>query len=43
VAFRVRRPTRLITHRSSLDRVTEAHDTSGHAAGTQALEVILEA
>jgi alcohol dehydrogenase len=36
-------PTRLITHRFSLDRVMEAYDTFGRAASTQALKVILEA
>ncbi len=34
-------PTRLITHRFTLDQIIEAYDTFGHAAATQALKVII--
>jgi alcohol dehydrogenase len=36
-------PKRLITHRFSLDRIMEAYETFGNAAGTHALKVIIEA
>jgi alcohol dehydrogenase len=34
-------PTRLITHRFTLDQIIEAYDTFGRAAATQALKVII--
>ena len=34
-------PTRLITHRFTLDQILEAYDTFGRAAETQALKVII--
>ncbi len=34
-------PTRLITHRFTLDQIIEAYDTFGRAATTQALKVII--
>ena len=36
-------PTRLITHRFSLDQILEAYDTFGRAAETKALKVIISA
>lgn len=36
-------PTKLITHHFKLDRITDAYETFGHAAGTKALKVIIEA
>ena len=36
-------PTRLITHRFSLDDIMNAYDTFGRAAETQALKVIIQA
>jgi alcohol dehydrogenase len=36
-------PTRLITHRFSLDRILDAYDTFGQAAKTHALKVIISA
>ena len=36
-------PTRLITHRFTLDRILDAYETFGHAAQTQALKVIISA
>ncbi len=36
-------PTRLITHHFKLDQILAAYDVFGHAAGTQALKVIIEA
>jgi alcohol dehydrogenase len=35
-------PTRLITHRFSLDKIVEAYDTFARAAETKALKVIIE-
>jgi alcohol dehydrogenase len=34
-------PGLLITHRFALDKILEAYDTFAHAAGTQALKVII--
>jgi alcohol dehydrogenase len=34
-------PTRLITHRFTLDRILDAYETFGHAATTHALKVII--
>ncbi len=36
-------PTRLITHRFTLDKIMEAYDTFGRAAETRALKVIISA
>ena len=36
-------PTRLITHRFTLDQILEAYDTFGRAADTKALKVIISA
>jgi alcohol dehydrogenase len=36
-------PTRLITHRFTLDQILDAYDTFGNAAKTQALKVIIAA
>jgi alcohol dehydrogenase len=36
-------PKLLITHRFKLDQIMEAYDTFGHAAGTHALKVVIEA
>lgn len=36
-------PTRLITHRFTLDQILDAYDTSGRAAETRALKVIINA
>jgi len=36
-------PTRLITHHFKLDRIADAYETFGHAAGTHALKVIIDA
>lgn len=36
-------PTRLITHRFTLDNILDAYETFGHAAATHALKVIIEA
>ena len=36
-------PSRLITHRFSLDRILDAYDTFGHASDTRALKVIIAA
>ena len=36
-------PKRLITHRFKLDRILDAYETFGHAAGTKALKVLIEA
>jgi alcohol dehydrogenase len=43
VAARKIDPTRLITHRFTLDRILDAYETFAHAASTQALKVIIEA
>jgi alcohol dehydrogenase len=36
-------PKRLITHRFKLDKILDAYDTFGRAAGTRALKVLIEA
>jgi alcohol dehydrogenase len=36
-------PSRLITHRFTLDNILDAHDTFGRAAETQALKVVISA
>ena len=36
-------PPRLITHHFKLDRIADAYETFGHAAGTHALKVIIDA
>jgi alcohol dehydrogenase len=36
-------PTRLITHRFTLDQILDAYDTFGRAAETRALKVIINA
>jgi alcohol dehydrogenase len=36
-------PKLLITHRFTLDRISDAYETFGHAASTRALKVIIEA
>ena len=36
-------PKRLMTHRFKLDRILAAYETFGHAAGTKALKVLIEA